>query len=305
MLLFAVLCQVATSLTAVGPHVHLDVAKGGPASLLHESPDVAVIEDVLTNKECRSLIAAAESKGLSQSPVAYAGWTEDVSELVKLFASGPGIWLGLSSVLVAHNFFDWNDRGQLAALAAFAWALATSMSALASIAFARRREESLQRLRTSESVVLKGENEAEYKIFDRLCSLLPECHPSRFEALTIIRYKPGQLLAPHFDANRAPDEDKDRGGQTLATLLVYLNDVSGGGETRFNRLGLDLAPKAGEACLFFPADRDGQFDERLEHEGRQVSEEKWIARVWVHQHPIRRDHVAGLADHTLSRITQR
>ncbi|KAJ1440835.1 hypothetical protein B484DRAFT_391097, partial [Ochromonadaceae sp. CCMP2298] len=77
------------------------------------------------------------------------------------------------------------------------------------------------------------------------------------------------VLKPHYDANRAAEEeDSSRGGQTLATLIVYLND---GGPDE---------PKLGDALLFFPADRDGNFDERLEHEGCPALDEKWIARIW-------------------------
>jgi hypothetical protein len=44
-----------------------------------------------------------------------------------------------------------------------------------------------------------------------------------------------QVLAPHFDANRGAEvEDANRGGQTLATLLVYLNEVNP--ETRNPRI---------------------------------------------------------------------
>ena len=84
----------------------------------------------------------------------------------------------------------------------------------------------------------------------------------------------------------ADAEDVARGGQTLATLLVYLNDVDDGGCTRFNKLGITVAPKKGDACLFFPADADGKFDERMEHEGEAPRAEKWIGRIWVHARPI-------------------
>ena len=97
-------------------------------------------------------------------------------------------------------------------------------------------------------------------------------------------------MAPHFDANRAAStEDKNRGGQTLATLLLYLNDVENGGNTRFGRLittdtdiALTVKPKMGDALLFFPADVNGMFDERVEHEGCMAVDTKWIARIWRH-----------------------
>ena len=100
-------------------------------------------------------------------------------------------------------------------------------------------------------------------------------------------------MKPHYDANRDADtEDSNRGGQTLATLIVYLNDVENGGRTRFGKLltskstmanhragekdesepHLHVAPKRGDALLFFPADKYGKFDERLEHEGCPAGE---------------------------------
>lgn len=73
----------------------------------------------------------------------------------------------------------------------------------------------------------------------------------------------------------------------MATLLVYLNDVDNGGNTRFGRLmvndnALTVKPKMGDALLFFPADENGNFDDRLEHEGCKAIDTKWIARIWRH-----------------------
>lgn len=297
----------------LGPHLALNLVDGGPAQLVYRLPDIVHVADVLTADECRSLIVQAERQGLSASPVAYAGWSEDVVDLVRVFGSGPAVWLGLFAVLLAHNSFQIDDRLVLSALAAGVWALATACVAAAASLGVKQRETSLQQLRTSTSVVLNAAPcQPELKVFDRLCRLLPDVEPSQFEALTVIRYRPGQRLAPHYDANRAADmEDAKRGGQTLATFLVYLNDVDGHGETRFNKLGpLDLRPTEGHACLFFPADKYGNFDGRLEHEGRPLPDDapsdKWVARVWVHAssldgppcglHPRTIEALAGLSN---------
>jgi hypothetical protein len=114
-----------------------------------------------------------------------------------------------------------------------------------------------------------------------------------FEAPTVIRYEADQVLAPHFDANRSAEtEDANRGGQALATLIVYLNDVDEGGLTQFGRLKgmvdskeegettLTVRPKLGDAIVFFPTDAMGVFDE---HEGCSAVDEKWIARIWRHK----------------------
>ena len=100
----------------------------------------------------------------------------------------------------------------------------------------------------------------------------------------MIRYEAGQALAPHYDANQGAEfEDEVRGGQTLATLLVYLNDVTEGGRTIFGKLGgLTINPAKGDGLLFFPANAAGEFDDRVEHEGAEAVDEKWIARIWRH-----------------------
>lgn len=275
-----------------GPHIPWDLGKSGRA--VHRAPDVGVVEQVLTQRECQELIAEAESLGLHRSPVVYAGISKDVGDLVRLFGSGPAVWLGLVAVLVEHNALGVEARVDLAATAAAVWAASTALAATLATLNARHRERQLGKLRTSSSVALRGTSAAHIGVLRALCDMLPRADPRTFEALTVIRYECGQFLAPHFDANRAADaEDGHRGGQTLATLLIYLNDVPSGGETRFTRLGLDLAPSAGAACLFFPADANGVFDDRLEHEGRPLQadaasspREKWIARVWVHADPV-------------------
>ncbi|KAJ8599202.1 hypothetical protein CTAYLR_006368 [Chrysophaeum taylorii] len=285
---------------ALSPHVSVNARE---VVSLHRDPDVLLLHDVLTAGECEELIETALSQGLERSPVAYAGWTKDVAELGRLWASGPGIWLGLCAVLVAFNVFGMQDKPHLAAVAAGTWTATTAAATAAAGAFAQHRAQGLIQLRTSSSVALQsGPSPPELKIMRRLAACLPTSTPAQFEALTVIRYEPGQSLAPHFDANRVPEEDLRRGGQTLATLLVYLTDhLSGGGETRFNRLDLDVSPNRGQACLFFPADAEGTFDPRLEHEGRPLlgSDDKWIARVWVHASRV---ECGGLPPATLAAL---
>mgnify|MGYP000902721452 FL=1 len=104
----------------------------------------------------------------------------------------------------------------------------------------RGAEQELQTLRTSTSTILPGSGTGEQALILQAERLMSSSWRT-FEAPTVIRYERGQKLAPHFDANRgAALEDANRGGQTLATLLVYLNDVAEGGATRFNRQDLTV-----------------------------------------------------------------
>ena len=75
-----------------------------------------------------------------------------------------------------------------------------------------------------------------------------------------------------------------QGGQRVATVLVYLNDVARGGETRFPQLDYACAPKKGRCLLFLPGMTDGRRDERLSHAALPAVDEKWVAQLWVRMH---------------------
>ena len=187
-------------------------------------------------------------------------------------------------------------------------------------AFTKFRADGLQSLRTSSSTTLDDLSHIGAKNFVTLAQDLFAPSPmsedimqpaAYFEAPTVIRYEKDQSLAPHYDANRSANvEDKNRGGQTLSTLIVYLNDVRTGGTTKFGKLpaadderqvkgesNLTIIPRKGDALLFFPADQNGNFDERTEHEGCPAVDEKWIARIWRHEDRV--NPPFGLSDETM------
>ena len=120
--------------------------------------------------------------------------------------------------------------------------------------------------------------------------------PHRSEEPQLVRYQPGQYFNWHYDA--VPTTKLVNGGQRVATLLVYLNDVPDGGRTAVPGLeggGTDetgaplrlaVAPKKGRAILFSPAAADdGAPDERTLHAGEptEAGEDKWIAQLWTHE----------------------
>mmetsp|Transcript_8762 Transcript_8762/g.13083 ORF Transcript_8762/g.13083 Transcript_8762/m.13083 type:complete len:352 (-) Transcript_8762:92-1147(-) len=296
----------------VGDRIPIDESFAG-LKRIYSGPDIFIIEDFLDKSSCEDLIRKAQEKKLDQSPVAYAGKTDDKNELIGLAAKGPVAWiaLGLGWFQVQQST-DGNIM-QLGINVLENYVLFFILAFASITAFIEFRADELQTLRTSTSTTLDNLEDPKggaARFVKRAADLFnpnsaekinPAKHAQYFESPTVIRYEKDQVLAPHFDANKAAStEDANRGGQTLATLLLYLNDVENGGNTRFGLLDLTVKPKMGDALLFFPADADGLFDDRLEHEGCTAVDTKWIARIWRHIDRVQPPF--GLSNRALSQL---
>lgn len=109
------------------------------------------------------------------------------------------------------------------------------------------------------------------------------------EGLQILRYGVGGEYRPHYDyfdpALPGSQRHLARGGQRVATLIMYLNEPEDGGATAFPELGIKVVPRRGSAVYFEYADSSGAIDSRSLHAGEPVRKgEKWIATKWVRQH---------------------
>jgi prolyl 4-hydroxylase len=106
------------------------------------------------------------------------------------------------------------------------------------------------------------------------------------EGIQILRYPVGAESTPHFDY-LVPSNDTNRAsiarsGQRIATLIIYLNDVAGGGETTFPSAGSAVVPQKGNAVYFEYGNSLGQTDPASLHAGEPVTVgEKWIATKWL------------------------
>lgn len=133
----------------------------------------------------------------------------------------------------------------------------------------------------------RGENELVRRIERRIAELVA-CPVERGEPIQILHYTPGAEYKPHFDffdpAYPGNEKVLAMGGQRVATLVMYLNDVVAGGSTVFPEVGLDVLPRKGNAVYFAYTTEDGQLDRRTLHGGSPVAEgEKWIATKWLRQ----------------------
>lgn len=106
-------------------------------------------------------------------------------------------------------------------------------------------------------------------------------HVSQGESMTVLRYGPGQQYRDHLDTL------PHTANQRSCTMILYLNEGYGGGETTFSATGLSVAGRAGDALFFRNTTTDGQPDPLSRHAGQPVrSGAKWIATRWIRAAPF-------------------
>ncbi|MBN8886044.1 MAG: 2OG-Fe(II) oxygenase [Rudaea sp.] len=142
--------------------------------------------------------------------------------------------------------------------------------------------------RTSEGTYFPLNADAFIARLDRRIAALMNMPIENGEGLQILHYRTGGEYTPHYDY--FPPEDAGshahlaQGGQRVASLVIYLNDVEDGGATVFPKLGLTVGPKKGAAVYFEYCNSLGQVDPQTLHGGLPVLRgEKWIATKWMRQ----------------------
>lgn len=138
--------------------------------------------------------------------------------------------------------------------------------------------------RSSEGMFFqRGENALCARIERRLAALV-DWPLENGEGLQLLRYGPGAEYRPHYDYF---DPERPgarvalaRGGQRVASIVMYLNTPACGGATTFPDARLEVAAVKGNA-VFFAYDRPHPMTGTL-HAGAPVVEgEKWVATKWL------------------------
>lgn len=140
--------------------------------------------------------------------------------------------------------------------------------------------------RTSEGMFFtRGENEVCRRVEARISTLL-QWPLENGEGMQVLRYRPGAQYKPHYDyfdpAQPGTPSILKRGGQRVATVLMYLNTPKRGGATTFPDVHFEASPVKGNA-VFFSYDRPHPMTRSL-HGGAPVIEgEKWVATKWLRE----------------------
>jgi prolyl 4-hydroxylase len=110
---------------------------------------------------------------------------------------------------------------------------------------------------------------------------------SFLEPTQILQYHGGQYYVPHLDYFEL--EGLQRGGQRVATALVWLSDVVCGGETSFPAARVQLRPVKGNGVVFFNVQGGAGLnpDPASLHAGQpprggNATNVKWVAVLWAH-----------------------
>ena len=143
--------------------------------------------------------------------------------------------------------------------------------------------------RTSEGMFFTlGETPLIKRIEQRIATMLgiPADHG---EGLQILHYLPGQQYEPHYDWFN-PEQPgfaaiTAKGGQRIASLVIYLNTPEAGGGTAFPEVGVTVTALRGSA-VYFAYDAG---DTASLHAGLPVQKgEKWIATKWLRELPFQK-----------------
>ena len=138
--------------------------------------------------------------------------------------------------------------------------------------------------RTSQGMFFaRGEGDLVARIEQRIARLI-RWPVERGEGLQVLRYGPGTEYKPHYDYFD-PDQPGtatllQRGGQRVSTVVIYLSEPERGGATTFPDVGLQVAPKRGNA-VFFSYSRPHPGTRTLHGGAPVLAGEKWIATKWL------------------------
>ncbi|KAL5702923.1 procollagen-proline 4-dioxygenase [Ranunculus cassubicifolius] len=226
-----------------------------------------------------------ESSGVS-------GWTEDTEAAVlRLGFVKPEIVSWSPRIIVLHNFLSMEECDYLRAIAKPRLHISTVVDTKTGKAIKSN-------VRTSSGMFLNT-NERKYptiQAIEKRIAVFSQIPAENGELIQVLRYEKDQYYKPHHDYFSDTFNLK-RGGQRIATMLMYLTDNVEGGETYFPQAGtgececggktvkgMSVKPIKGDAVLFWSMGLDGESDPRSIHGGCEVlAGEKWSATKWMRQ----------------------
>ncbi|XP_058183755.1 prolyl 4-hydroxylase 1 isoform X1 [Rhododendron vialii] len=194
-------------------------------------------------------------------------------------------------IILLHNFLSTDECDYLRAIAMPRLQISTVVDT-------KTGKGIKSNVRTSSGMFLAPEERkyAMIQAIEKRISVYSQVPVENGELIQVLRYETNQFYRPHHDYFSDTFNLK-RGGQRVATMLMYLSDNVEGGETYFPMAGssecscggrmmkgMCVKPNKGDALLFWSMGLDGQSDTSSIHGGCEVlSGEKWSATKWMRQ----------------------
>ena len=146
--------------------------------------------------------------------------------------------------------------------------------------------EELNADRTSSGMFFRRDENDVVKTLERRLAALVNWPIDNGEGLQILHYRPGAEYKPHYDYFD-PDEPGTptilkRGGQRVATIIMYLNEPELGGGTVFPDVNFEVTPQRGNA-VFFSYSRAHPSSQSLHGGAPVIAGEKWVATKWLRE----------------------
>lgn len=214
------------------------------------------------------------------------------AQILRLGYVKPEVLSWSPRIILLHNFLSYEECDYLRGVALPRLKISTVVDA-------NTGKGIKSDVRTSSGMFLSHE-ERKYPMIhaiEKRISVYSQIPIENGELMQVLRYEKNQYYRPHHDYFSDTFNLK-RGGQRIATMLMYLGDDNvQGGETHFPSAGSDecscggkltkglcVKPVKGNAVLFWSMGLDGQSDPDSVHGGCPVlAGEKWSATKWMRQ----------------------
>ncbi|XP_015887059.3 prolyl 4-hydroxylase 1 [Ziziphus jujuba] len=223
-------------------------------------------------------------------------WSDDKdAEILRLGYVKPEVISWSPRIIVLHNFLSMEECNYLRAIALPRLATSTVVDT-------KTGKGIKSNVRTSSGMFLNPDERTYPMIqaIEKRISVYAQIPIENGELIQVLRYEKSQFYKPHHDYFSDTFNLK-RGGQRIATVLMYLSEDVVGGETYFPMAGtgecscggktvkgLSVKPIKGDAILFWSMGLDGESDPNSLHGGCEVlGGEKWSATKWMRQRATR------------------
>lgn len=141
-------------------------------------------------------------------------------------------------------------------------------------------------IRTSKSAWLEEWEDSTGRLtrINSRISAITSLDMSTAELLQVCNYGIGGHYDPHYDFSTRPGDMIDGNGRRIATVLMYLTNVTLGGATVFTEAGARLTPSKGDAAFWWNLKRSGEGDLTTRHAACPVLVgSKWVCNKWIHE----------------------